>query len=258
VRTDITVDTATTISLGDLERQLKGALRLESATNGVDILLPRHFVSVVRGGTRARNIGPKRECRAEIMTEGEPEAGGPAAVFGSRGLGWLDTLEVVVLQVGRRTLMWKRRAEKAEVSINGKSVGRIELGWCLRYANIGSGRVWFDGNPFCQIVLPLRGPSSPQPRDCTGRFTFASERKAIKFLIAPKDLESSNGTMQSGTAVQPRAIWRSDATIFDPADEARLTHFSEDQRLLLLALAVWPWSLYKPGETKVGGAQSLK
>jgi hypothetical protein len=144
--------------------------------------------------------------------------------------------------------MWKRRAENAEVSINGISVARIELGWCLRYANIGSGRVWFDGVPFCEFMLPLRRPSSPQARDCKGRFTFAIDRKAIKFLIAPKVPESSNGAMPN---------WRSHATIFDPADEARLTHFSDDQRLLLLALAVWPWSLYKAGGTKAA-AQSLK
>jgi hypothetical protein len=239
VRTDTSVDSAAILSLGDLERQLKEALRTEPAASGSDILLPQHFVSIVRGSTCARNIGVRRECRIEILTTGETGVDGPAAVFGSRGLGWLDTLEVVVLQAGRRLLMWRRRGKDAAVSINGKSVGRMELGWCLRHTNIGSGRVWFDGNLFCKIALPLRGPSSPQGRDCTGRFTFASDRKTIKFLIGAKDPESSDGTM------------RSDATIFDPSDEARLTQISDDQRLLLLALAVWPWSLYKAGETKV-------
>jgi hypothetical protein len=250
VKTDITVDSAAMVSLGDLERQLKEALRPESAANGLDILHPEHFVSIVRGGTDARNIGVRRECRIEILTQGEPGVGGPAAIFGSRGLGWLDTLEVVLLHAGWRTLMWKRRGGHAEVSINGKSVGRIELGWCLLHTNIGSGRVWFDGDPFCKIALPLRGPSSPQAHDCTGRFTFSSDREAIKFLISPRDPDIASATTPSGAALQPHAKWRSHATIFDPADETRLTHLSDDQRLLLLALAVWPWSLYKSGETK--------
>jgi hypothetical protein len=250
VKTDISVGSGAAGSLGDLERQLKDALRPPSAAIGLDILLPEHFVSIVRGSTHARNIGVRRECRIDILALGEPGIGGPAAVFGSRGLGWLDTLEVVLLHAGRRTLMWKRKGKHAEVSINGENVGRIELGWCLRHVNIGTGRVWFGGDPFCKIALPLRGPSSPQARDCTGRFTFASDREAIKFLINPKDADISKGTSQWGAAAQSRAKWRSHAPIFDPSDEARLVHYSDDQRLLLLALAVWPWSLYKSGETK--------
>jgi hypothetical protein len=233
-----------------LERQLKDAIRPEAVTNGLDILLPHHFVSIVRGSANARNDGVRREFQVDILPKGEPGAGGPAAVFGSRGLRWLDTLEVVLLQAGRRTLIWKRRGKDAEVSINGQTAARIELGWFLQHTNIGSGRVWFEGDPFCEIALPLRRPTSPQTRDCTGLFTFLSDRKTIKFLITPKDFESSGGTSQSGAAVQPRANWRSHATIFDPKDEARLTHISDDQRLLLLALAVWPWSLYKASEAK--------
>jgi hypothetical protein len=250
VRTDITVDSGTMASLDDLERQVNDALRSESPARGLDILLPEHFVSTMRGSTYARNIGIRRECRIEILTRGEPGVGGPAAIFVSRGLGWLDTLEVVMLRTGRRTLMWKRRARQAEVSINGKSVGRIELGWILQRTNIGSGSVWFDGNPFCKIALPLRGPTSPQARDCTGRFTFASDGKEIKFLINRKDPDISRGTVESGTAIRRRAEWQTQATIFNPSDEIRLTHISDDERLLLLALAVWPWSLYKSRETK--------
>jgi len=250
VRTDFSVASAAMISLRDLERQLQEELRPVSAAKRVDILPPHEFVSVVRGSTCARNTGVRRECKIEIQTEGEPGVGGPAAVFGSRVLGWLDTLECVVLHAGARSLTWKRKGKDAAVSINGRSAGRIELGWCLQHAHIGSGRVWFDGEPFCEIALPLRGPSSPQARDCTGRFTFAKDRKAIKFLINPKDVESSDGTMRLEAGVEPRAKWRSHATIFDPADEALLTHFSDDQRLLLLALAVWPWSFYKAGEMK--------
>ncbi len=238
------------ISLGDLERQLKNALRPVSPASGVDILLPQHFVSIVRGSTYARTVGDRRESKIEILIKGEPGVGGPAAVFGSLGLGWLDSLEYVLLQVGARCLSWKRNGRHAEVSINGKSAGRIELGWLLLHARIGSGRVWFDGNPFCKIALPLHGPSSPQERDCAGRFTFASDQKVIKFLINSKDVESSDGTMKLEVGAQPRAKWRSHATIFDPSDEARLTLLSEDQRLLLLALAVWPWSIYKAGEAK--------
>jgi hypothetical protein len=238
------------IALGDLERQLKDAVRPESVANRVDILLPQHFVSTVLGSANARNVGSansrnvgvRRECRIEILAQGEPAPGAPAAVFGSCGLGWLDTLEVVVLHTANRTLMWKRRDKEAAVTINGKSRGRIELGWCLRYANIGSGLVWFDGDPFCEIALPLRGPSATQTRDCKGRLTFTSDRTAIKFLIKPKEPEGSNGTMPGGAA-----------TIFDPADEARLSHISADQRLLLLALAVWPWTLYKAGATNAAG-----
>jgi hypothetical protein len=245
VRTDISVTAAAMISLGDMARELEDAFRSVSAAAGVEVLLPHNFVSVVRGSTYARNVGIRRECRIEIQTKGEPGVEGPAAVFGSRGLGWLDTLEVVSLRAGTRTLVWKRKGKHAEVTINGKSAGRIELGWWLQQVHIGSGRVWFEGKPFCKIVLPFSGPSSPQARDCTGHFTFASDRARIKFLINPKDGASSYGTTKSEAGARPRAKWRSHTTIFDPADEARLTLFSDDQRLLLLALAVWPWSIYK-------------
>jgi hypothetical protein len=233
------------ISLRDLERQLSEELRPVSTANGVDILLPHNFVSIVRGSTYARNVGVRRECRIELRPKGEPGVDAPAAVFGSRGLGWLDTLEYVLLQAGTRKVTWKRKGKHAEISVNGKSVGQIELGWFLQHTHVGSGRVLFDGDPFCEIALPFRGPTSPQARDCTGLFTFASDQKAIKFLISPKDVESPDGTTKSEAGAQPRAKWRSHATIFDPADEARLSHISNDQRLLLLALAVWPWSIYK-------------
>jgi len=233
------------VSLGELERQLKNALQPVFAPHGIDILHPQHFVTIVRGDTYARSAGDRRESRIEILIKGEPGVGGPAALFGSRGLGWLDTLEYVLLQVGARSLSWKRKGKHAEVSINGKTVGRIELGWWLEHTHIGTGRVWFDGKPFCQIALPFRRPTSPQTRNCTGRFTFAEDQKAIKFLICPMDADSSQGAMKSEAGAQPHANWRTHTTIFDPSDEAWLTHFSNDQRMLLLALAVWPWAIYK-------------
>src|SRR5580658_8110750 len=100
------------LSLRDLDRQLWEELRPVSAPNGVDILEPHNFVSIVRGRTGARMTGPRRECRIEILTQGEPGVGGPAAVFGSRGLGWLDALEVVLLHAGTRNLTWKRNGKQ--------------------------------------------------------------------------------------------------------------------------------------------------
>jgi hypothetical protein len=269
VRTDTSIASAATISLGDLERQLRSETPAASTTTGFDILLPQHFISIRRGKTRVRYAGAKRECSIELQTQITPRIGGPAAAFGSRGLGWLDTLEVVLLNTDKRTLMWKRTGKQTEITINGKSAGRMEIGWCLQHFGIGSGSVWFDGDPFCKIELPVFGPSSPQPHDCTGRFTFASDQKVIRFLISPKseespkELESSNVPVKSGFALnwaklrdhavriaeksQAGADLPSNGTIFYPSDEARLTQLSAEQRMLLLSLAVWPWSLYKRG-----------
>ncbi len=236
------------ISLGELERQLRSETPPASASTGFDILLPQHFVSIVRGKTEVRNFGARHGCSVELLTQSAPRLGGPAAVFGSRGFGWLDTLEVVLLNAGKRTLIWKRKGKQADIAINGKSAGRIELGWCLEHAHVGSGRVWVDGYPFCEIALPLRGPSISQTRDCTGRFTFVSDQKAIKFVISPKGSSSSKVRGQVVTVAAqsaPGAKSSSGTTIFSPSDEARLTHLSDEQRMILLALAIWPWALYK-------------
>jgi hypothetical protein len=238
------------LSLRDLDRQLWEEVRPISAANGVDILEPHNFVSIVRGRTGARMIGPRRESRIEVLTQGEPGVGVPAAIFGSRALGWLDTLEVVLIFAGTRNLTWKRNGKQGDVLINGRIAGRVELGFLLQHAHIGSGRVWFDGDPFCEIALPFRGPASPQKRDCTGRFTFTSDRKSIKFLLNPKQVAGAEGGMKSEEATGSGAKWRTHTPIFDPADETRLACLSADQRLLLLALSLWPWSTYKVGEVK--------
>jgi hypothetical protein len=250
VRNETTVNSAAGISLRDLERQLKEELPTVFAANGESILLSHNFVSLVRARTSVRDVGARRECRIEFQTQGEPGADAPVAIFGSRGLGWLDTLEVVMLNAGARSLTWKRQGKYAGITINGNSVGRMELGWLLQHTHIGTGRVWFDGEPFCDFALPFRPPSTPQKSDCTGTFTFLTDRAAIKFLINPKEADVSNEAMKSGAGPQSRATWRTHTTIFNPADEVRLAHISEDQRLLLLALTVWPWAIYKVPGTK--------
>lgn len=250
-------------TLEDLEQQVRSETRTASAAAGVDILLPHHFVSIVRGRPHVRNTGVSRECKVEMFTRNALGVGSPVAVFGCRAVGWFETREVALLNTGRRNLSWKRKGKLAEIAIDERSVGRIELGWCLRHAYIGSGWVSFGREPFCKITLPLLGPSSPQPRDCTGHVTFASDRQTIKFVINPNDAESSTATMGSalawgwarlrGHAVpapessQPGHQSQSSRTIFYPSDQARLAQLSDEQRLVLLAIAVWPWSLYKGG-----------
>jgi hypothetical protein len=252
-------------TLEDLEQQVRRETQVALAATGVDILQPQHFVSIVRGRPHVRNTGVNRECKVEMLTRNGLGAKGPVAVFGCRATGWFNTCEVALLDTGKRVLSWRRKSKQAEVAIDGRSVGRIELGWCLRHAYIGSGCVWLGGEPFCRVTLPILGPSSPQPRDCTGRATFTSDGRTIKFVINPNDAESSTATMGSalawgwarlrGRAVatpeqsQPGQQSQSGRTIFYASDQARLAELSDEQRLILLAIAVWPWSLYKGGGT---------
>lgn len=258
--------TAGTMStVEDLEQQVRRETRVALAATAVDILKPQHFVSIVRGRPHVRNTGVSRECRVEMLTRDGLGGRGPVAVFACRAAGWFDTREVVLLDTGKRVLIWRRKGKQAEIAIDGRSVGRFELGWCLRHAYIGSGCVWLGGEPFCKITLPVLGPSSPQPCDCTGCVTFTSDRKTIKFVINPKDAESSTATMGSALAwgwarlrgralpppeqSQPGQQSQSGRTIFFTSDQARLAQLSDEQRLILLAVAVWPWSLYKGGGT---------
>ena len=252
-------------TLEDLEQQVRAETRLTSAATGVDILLPQHLVSIVRGRLHVRNTGVSRECKVEILTRNAPAVGEPAAIFACRAVGWCDSSEVAALNTGKRLLIWKREGKQGEIVVAERSVGRIELGWWLRHAYIGSGCVWFEENLFCRFTLPILGPSSPQPRDCTGRITFASDQTTIKFVINPRDGESSTATIASALAwgwarlrgryvaaaegSQPGYQSQSGRTIFYPSDQARLAELSDEQRLILLALAVWPWALYKGGGT---------
>jgi len=241
----------------DLERQLRSETQLASATNGPDVLLPQRFVSLVRGTTHVWNSGVSRECKVEILAKNAPGIEGPVAVFGCRARGWFDAREVALLNTGKRVLVWKREGKQAQIDIDGRTVGKIELGWCLRHAYIGSGCVWFGGQLFCRIRLPVLGPSSPQPRDCTGMVTFESDLKSIKFVINPNDADSSRVTMGAALwsklrgvpAAIPDSKCERSKTIFYPSDQTRLAQLSDEQRLTLLALAVWPWALYKGGGT---------
>ena len=101
-------------TLEDLEQQVRSETRTASAATGVNILLPQHFVSIVRGRPHVRNTGVSRECKIEMLTRNPPGNGGPAAVFGCRAVGWFDAREVALLNTGRRILSWKRKGKHAD------------------------------------------------------------------------------------------------------------------------------------------------
>jgi hypothetical protein len=172
--------------------------------------------------------------------------------------GWI-CLEAAVLATGRHVLCWRRRGRQAEIAIDEKGVGRIELGRWLRHAYVGSANIWLGGEPFCRISLPVFR-SEPQRRDCTGRITFATDQAIIKFVISPREENSLTEALgpvlawawsRIRHAPVPVRAGRCDRvdTIFYPSDRDRLTMLSDAQRMILLAFAVWPWALYKGGGT---------
>jgi hypothetical protein len=112
-----------------LEEKLKGETRFTSAKADLDILAPEHFVSMVRGKTDVKNTGITRECRVEIFTRTAAKVLSLSGVFGCRGAGWLDSCEVVLLNTGNRTLVWKRKGRQGDIFIDGRKAGRIEFGW---------------------------------------------------------------------------------------------------------------------------------
>ncbi len=254
--------------LEDLAAELRNDLRPTSTVSSHDILAPENYVSITHGTPFVRNTGWNRECRIEMglsSHSGGTGCLGATALFGCRAVGWIDSYEVALLDTGRHVLTWKRQGREATVAVDGNSTGRIKLGWWLRHAYVGSGFVWFAGEPFCEFTLPVFGPSAPQPHDCTGHFTFVSDQASIKFVIHPRDTESSVAMMRSGIAwgwnkmlgrsvpipegSQPGVRSHPSGTVFHPADKPRLAQLSSEQRLLLLGLAVWSWSLYKGGAT---------
>lgn len=249
--------------LEELELQVRRETNDALAASDVNILEPKRFVSLVRGRPYVQNTGLMRECKIELFMRSELAVMGPVAIFGCRAAGWLDSYEVVLLRRAKRVLCWKRKGNRAEIVLDGRSVGMFKLGWWLRHAYIGSGCVSVGGKPFCNVRLPILGPASPQSRECTGRVTFTSDRKTIRFVINPRDTESSALRMSAGLAwgwarLRGRAAptpegsqpgQQSQATIFCASDQTRLAELSDEQRLILLAIALWPWSLYKGGGT---------
>lgn len=244
--------------LNELARRLRTEVRIDRPEAGPDLLDPRRFTSIVRGTTTVQNTGLRRECKIELLLAGASRLSGPAALFGCSGAGWLDTKEVAMLNTGQRILSWRRIGRRSELAIDDRSVGRIHLGWFLRHAYVGSGRVSVRGNPFCTFILPILGPSSPQPNDCCGRFILSGGRGMIRFVIQPKDVEGTSisifsalswglARLRGAPALLPTRMAENDGTIFYPSDRDRLAGLADDERLILLGIAVWPWSLYKGG-----------
>jgi len=250
-------------ALDDLEKQVKADVRLASAEAGFNILLPQHFVSIVRGKPHVCNTGLRRECRVEIFIRSSTIIQKPAAIFACRAVGWFDSWEVAALNTGDRLLIWKRQGKQAEIVIGDRVVGKIELGWWLRHAYFGSGCIWYKGEPFCRFNLPILGPTSPQPRDCTGHITVTRNRRTIKFVINPGDYKSTTATVGSALTwgwARLHGLYKaapegsqpgnqSHSGVFYPSDQECFAELSDEQRLILLTIAIWPWSLYKGGGT---------
>jgi hypothetical protein len=248
----------------EIEREIHDQTRLSLVDPGIDILLPQQFVSLIRGNIYVRHSFRRRECRIELIAK-HPHTGADkvAAIFGCCGFGSITACEVALLNTGKHVLIWKRKGNESQITLDGRFFGRVHLGWLLQHAYIGSGTVWISHKPFCKFKLPVFGPSSPQSQDCTGKITLPNDRQGVKFIINSRDTGSAKVMVGSvfrwawarlfwnaaciPKGAQPGA--QSDGDIFYRSDEARLAQLTDEQRLVILALAVWPWSLYKGGGT---------
>jgi len=243
--------------LTELENQLEADARLAQNVTDIDILLPENMVRIVRGNVVMRDGLSGRECRIELWIQDASQKLSVAAVFVCRGYGVFNNYEVALLATKRTRLFWKRIGNNADLAINGNAIVRWKLSWALRLFYAGSGKIWCNDKPFCTIFLPIIGPSSPQMHDCTGRFLLCS-CEIVKFKINPAEetvlkkrrrrtLKEILSIMLGGKV--PASFEGIDGarSIFYASDINILSRMTEEQRMTVLALAVWPLSLYKGG-----------
>src|ERR1035438_5855519 len=245
-------------TLDKLTNLVEERTHIPANLTNIDILQPRHFTQVVRGNYSMRDGLSDRECIIELWTPENSHEPKLAGLFVSRGCGWFNNYEVATLVTGSSRLSWKRVGNNAEMKVNGTPIGKFSLGWLLRLTYIGSGKVWFNGEPFCEFGLPFFGPSGSQRHDCTGYFKLLTCGQNVKFVLNPggtnsfqgrkvvalKEVCSQFSRRPSGDSFQQT---QNSHPIFYGTDQSAFAKISEGQRLVLLALALWPLSLYKLG-----------
>lgn len=187
------------------------------------------FVKVRRGLPFSRSGGGRTKVKLDVFLESRTN-GGIGGIYLSQTQGGLQSFEVVTFVTRNDKLQWRRVRGLARIAVNGDVVGTLRLGWRLRNCFFGRGSIELFDRPFCTVILPMLGPASYQWNDCTGRFVLAESGEAISFIINPSDRLND-----------------AHAPIFSPAYLSAANRITKVERLALLTVALWPWTLYRGG-----------